>query len=240
MKRRTKRTKRMKRTNKRKRRGGEGGGGGESVENLVRGDSFKAKAEAKPKQSKIHKTRRQAGGFCLNWKQNTSDTNWYDYDRFWYNVYMMVYIMMPSGELYTFGTFLDLSEEPPSMWAETMVHLLDSDILSCWAFNMQWDFGYQTTSAPSNLWHQAQGRRGYGDGFCWSCTNWEKQEVCVCVKSVRPWTFVAWFCIQAADMDLHDVGCIHHMLTYSILLLLPIRQFADARDQCFAEVRGRA
>ena len=39
-----------------------GGGGGESVENLVRGDSFKAKAEAKPKQSKIHKTRRQAGG----------------------------------------------------------------------------------------------------------------------------------------------------------------------------------
>ena len=36
--------------------------GGESVENLVRGDSFKAKAEAKPKQSKIHKTRRQAGG----------------------------------------------------------------------------------------------------------------------------------------------------------------------------------
>ena len=44
------------------RRGG-GKGGGESVENLVRGDSFKAKAEAKPKQSKIHKTRRQAGGF---------------------------------------------------------------------------------------------------------------------------------------------------------------------------------
>ena len=42
---------------------GRGGGGGESVENLVRGDSFKAKAEAKPKQSKIHKTRRQAGGF---------------------------------------------------------------------------------------------------------------------------------------------------------------------------------
>ena len=40
-----------------------GEGGGESVENLVRGDSFKAKAEAKPKQSKIHKTRRQAGGF---------------------------------------------------------------------------------------------------------------------------------------------------------------------------------
>ena len=39
-------------------------GGGESVENLVRGDSFKAKAEAKPKQSKIHKTRRQAGGWC--------------------------------------------------------------------------------------------------------------------------------------------------------------------------------
>ena len=37
-------------------------GGGESVENLVRGDSFKAKAKAKPKQSKIHKTRRQAGG----------------------------------------------------------------------------------------------------------------------------------------------------------------------------------
>ena len=35
----------------------------ESVENLVRGDSFKAKAKAKPKQSKIHKTRRQAGGF---------------------------------------------------------------------------------------------------------------------------------------------------------------------------------
>ena len=79
MKRRTKRTKRTKRTNKRKRRGGEGrggrgggrggegggGGGGESVENLVRGDSFKAKAEAKPKQSKIHKTRRQAGGFEL-------------------------------------------------------------------------------------------------------------------------------------------------------------------------------
>ena len=66
MKRRTKRTKRTKRTNKRKRRGGEGGGGGgESVENLVRGDSFKAKAEAKPKQSKIHKTRRQAGGFFL-------------------------------------------------------------------------------------------------------------------------------------------------------------------------------
>ena len=66
MKRRTKRTQR---TNKRKRRGGEGrggeegGGGGESVENLVRGDSFKAKAKAKPKQSKIHKTRRQAGGF---------------------------------------------------------------------------------------------------------------------------------------------------------------------------------
>ena len=41
---------------------GRGRGGGESVENLVRGDSFKAKAEAKPKQSKIHKTRRQAGG----------------------------------------------------------------------------------------------------------------------------------------------------------------------------------
>ena len=39
-------------------------GGGESVENLVRGDSFKAKAEAKQKQSKIHKTRRQAGGFA--------------------------------------------------------------------------------------------------------------------------------------------------------------------------------
>ena len=48
-------------------RGGEGrGGGGESVENLVRGDSFKAKAEAKPKQSKIHKTRRQAGGLSWN------------------------------------------------------------------------------------------------------------------------------------------------------------------------------
>ena len=51
--------------------------GGESVENLVRGDSFKAKAEAKPKQSKIHKTRRQAGGFkfilftfCLRWFAN--------------------------------------------------------------------------------------------------------------------------------------------------------------------------
>ena len=44
---------------------GRGGGGGESVENLVRGDSFKAKAEAKPKQSKIHKTRRQAGGLIL-------------------------------------------------------------------------------------------------------------------------------------------------------------------------------
>ena len=42
----------------------EGRGGGESVEHLVRGDSFKAKAEAKPKQSKIHKTRRQAGGFA--------------------------------------------------------------------------------------------------------------------------------------------------------------------------------
>ena len=39
-----------------------------SVENLVRGDSFKAKAEAKPKQSKIHKTRRQAGGlFGIVW-----------------------------------------------------------------------------------------------------------------------------------------------------------------------------
>ena len=37
----------------------EGRGGG----NFVRGDSFKAKAKAKPKQSKIHKTRRQAGGF---------------------------------------------------------------------------------------------------------------------------------------------------------------------------------
>ena len=48
-------------------RGGRGGGGGESVENLVRGDSFKAKAEAKPKQSKIHKTRRQAGGL-FNYK----------------------------------------------------------------------------------------------------------------------------------------------------------------------------
>ena len=42
------------------------GGGGESVENLVRGDSFKAKAEAKPKQSKIHKTRRQAGGLYIH------------------------------------------------------------------------------------------------------------------------------------------------------------------------------
>ena len=42
--------------------------GGESVENLVRGDSFKAKAEAKPKQSKIHKTRRQAGGFVYHEK----------------------------------------------------------------------------------------------------------------------------------------------------------------------------
>ena len=64
------RTKRTKRTNKRKRRGGGGGGGGgESVENLVRGDSFKAKAEAKPKQSKIHKTRRQAGGF--SWSSGT-------------------------------------------------------------------------------------------------------------------------------------------------------------------------
>ena len=56
---------------KRKRRGGGGGGGGESVENLVRGDSFKAKAEAKPKQSKIHKTRRQAGGFWVHIGGNT-------------------------------------------------------------------------------------------------------------------------------------------------------------------------
>ena len=65
IKRRTKRTKRIKRTNKRKRWGG---GGGESVENLVRRDSFKTKAEAKPKQSKIHKTRRQAGGLGINKK----------------------------------------------------------------------------------------------------------------------------------------------------------------------------
>ena len=45
--------------------------GGESVENLVRGDSFKAKAEAKPKQSKIHKTRRQAGGLRFVIVDNT-------------------------------------------------------------------------------------------------------------------------------------------------------------------------
>ena len=43
----------------------------ETVENLVRGDSFKAKAKAKPKQSKIHKTRRQAGGFVLSFCSNS-------------------------------------------------------------------------------------------------------------------------------------------------------------------------
>ena len=57
-------------------RGGEGRvGGGESVENLVRGDSFKAEAEAKPKQSKIHKTRRQAGGVNISKQFKTNIIN---------------------------------------------------------------------------------------------------------------------------------------------------------------------
>ena len=58
--------------------GGREGGGGESVENLVRGDSFKAKAEAKPKQSKIHKTRRQAGGFTYWFLHVFSFSTWFD------------------------------------------------------------------------------------------------------------------------------------------------------------------
>ena len=70
--------------------GGGGGGGGESVENLVRGDSFKAKAEAKPKQSKIHKTRRQAGGF------------WYQFDMLCFCPCFSIFLILENGG---FGMF---------------------------------------------------------------------------------------------------------------------------------------
>ena len=67
-----------------KRRGEGRGGGGESVENLVRGDSFKAKAEAKPKQSKIHKTRRQAGGFYTMKLQQDHHAFLVDHAHHWF------------------------------------------------------------------------------------------------------------------------------------------------------------